>query len=171
MILSQSERLILYNQYEILKQFTKDKHDIKHYEAVQTALESGYTRNYDIFCRHIREEELESEKMNYVYDVLDMYRLLSDSFDELHAPEKELIHSLDISFLGFDGNEESEYLGYADFIINSLGAYSENKRPDLNSHAPTLWRYDKMLSQLREITEDATYRLLTLSEIKQVIKR
>lgn len=171
MELSQSERLILYNQYEILKQLTKDKHDIKHYETVQTALQSGYTRNYDIFCSHICEKELESEKMTYVYDVLDMYRLLSDSVDELHAPEKELINSHDISFRGFDGNEESEYLGYADFIINSLGAYSENKRPALNSHAPTLWRYDKMLSQLRKIIEDETYRLLTFSEIKQVIER
>jgi uncharacterized protein len=170
MQLSQSERLILYNQYEILKQLSKDKRDIKRYEAVQTALQFGYTRNYYIFSEHISESEFESAKMNFVYDVLDMFRRLGDSYDKLSPSEKERIDPNEVIFSGFDGNNESEYSCYAAFLLKELDLYSESNRPDLNTHSPTIWKYNKMLSQLRKVTEDESYRSLTLNEIKQVIE-
>lgn len=170
MELSQAERLILYNQYEILKAMCKDKRDIEHYDAIQTTLEFGYSRNYYVFSEHITETEFEPDKMKFVYDVLDMYRLLGDSYNKLPKPEKETIDSRSVLFPGFDGNDECEYLSYASYLTNELNLYSESKRPDLNTHAPYLWNYKKMLSKLNKIKGSDHYRLLSSDEITQIIE-
>lgn len=168
MTLSQSERLVLYNQYEILKQLSKDEHDIKHYEAVQTSLQYGYSRNYFIFSEHICEDEFDTEKMDFVYSVLDMYRCLNDSYNNLAIHDKEQIDPLSVNFPGFDGNNECEYLTYVEFLINELDLYSESKRPDLNTHARSLRYYEKMLPRYHELIDGGRYRLLTLHEIKHI---
>ena len=117
-----------------------------------------------------RKPSFEPDKMKFVYDVLDMYRLLGDSYNKLPMTEKETIDSRSVLFPGFDGNNECEYLSYASYLINELNLYSESKRPDLNTHAPYLWNYKKMLSKLNKIKGSEDYRLLASDEIAQIIE-
>lgn len=87
-----------------------------------------------------------------VLDILDMWRVIEYSYRELTAEEKE---KLEINaaplggepfFEGFDGNNETEYLAAADFIINKLDRFEEFKLRDLNSHMPSLHTYERMAS-------------------------
>ena len=53
-------------------------------------------------------------------------------------------------FHGFDGNNEGEYVSYAEFQIAPQGHWDQLKGKSLNSHMPTLDRYSKMLASWKE---------------------
>jgi uncharacterized protein YfbU (UPF0304 family) len=50
-----------------------------------------------------------------------------------------------VAFRGFDGNNETEHLGIARFLINELNRFSHFKDRDLNSHMPSIDGYRRML--------------------------
>ena len=50
-----------------------------------------------------------------------------------------------VSFLGFDGNEETEHLSIAHFLVRKLDRFTELKGRDLNSHMPCIDAYRRML--------------------------
>ncbi|PHM68399.1 YfbU family protein [Xenorhabdus kozodoii] len=86
-----------------------------------------------------------------VFDILDMWRVIEYSYAELNEDEKNKL-AVDAEpfgrnpfFRGFDGNNETNLLVATDFIINKLGRFKEFKRRDLNSHAPSLDGYLRML--------------------------
>ncbi|HWQ98914.1 MAG TPA: YfbU family protein [Clostridia bacterium] len=170
MELTKVERLILHNQYEIMKLLDKSAGNKEFCENAQTILEYGYSRNYDEFSEFFADEELSQEKMDLVFDALDLYRCLRNSYEKLSPADKVQLDSKKLEFRGFDGNYESEYLCYANFVINDLGRYAESKREDYNTHAPMVPRYVEMLARWIRITEGGNkFRELDLNEIKSII--
>ena len=58
-----------------------------------------------------------------------------------------------LTFIGFDGNDESEEFGYVTFLVETLKRYGELKESDLNSHWEALPRYRAMVSAWKEAGE------------------
>lgn len=110
-----------------------------------------------------------------VVDILDMWDFIEMSYEELSADEKkELAAKAEpfgkhVKFRGFDGNNETEYLSIADFLINELDRFSRFKDRDLNSHAPSLATYARMYKVFEPIFKDLDGRDLDVDELAAIL--
>jgi uncharacterized protein YfbU (UPF0304 family) len=92
-------------------------------------------------------------RVSFVVDVLDMWEFLEEAFEKLDPDEREKLEIAAkpfgnaVIFRGFDGNNESEYLGIARFLVEDLSRFSRFRNRDggLNSHYPTIDTYSRML--------------------------
>lgn len=73
-------------------------------------------------------------------------------------------------FTGFDGNNETELLVVTDFIINKLQRFEEFKDRDLNSHAPIIGTYSRVLSAFNPAFEDNMGNLLSAEQLTTILK-
>ncbi len=100
-----------------------------------------------IFHGHEDSKRVVSE----VGDVLDMWWFIEQSYGKLSKQDKERVEKeaepfgKHVVFQGFDGNYESEHLGIASFLINKLDRFADFKGRDLNSHAPSIDGYRRMV--------------------------
>ena len=108
-------------------------------------------------------------------DILDMFRILTPSYDELPDEDKARVKkeadlfAEDYKFQGFDGNNDDHYhiVGY---LVNKLGRYTEVSKHNINSHSSmTLPGYRRMLSEFRKIKLGPKYRL-DADQIIRVLK-
>ena len=123
MELSKKDRIILFNQYEILKRLDTD--NAEQYEIYQDILAQGFEYNYEEIGPALCEVPYSvSEK---VYEILEMLRCMTFSFDNLE--DVTGLDREDYLFRGFDGNdnEEAKYYEYAEWLIKSNGKYQEFK--------------------------------------------
>jgi uncharacterized protein YfbU (UPF0304 family) len=117
-------------------------------------------------------------RVSFVVDVLDMWTFLEEAFDKLSAADKAQLANdatpfgAHVRFPGFDGNNESEYLGIARFLITDLQRFSrfrDDKR-DLNSHHPTLETYGKMFRTFEPMRRTLTFgKSMTAAQMAAVI--
>lgn len=141
MKLSQAERTILLNQCRILELL--DPGEATYYKRFQKIIRLGLEAHYPDLVS--LDEPFAVEHSDYVTNVLHMFAMLRHSYADL--ADKSDIPEGQIKFLGFDGNNEGEFLEYAEFFIKDLGRYEEFKDMDLNSHMPTSNIYPAMLLQ------------------------
>jgi len=162
--LDKIERVVLANQYAILAKL--DPKNAEHYAKNQKILEEGYSLFYS---EVLSSDEVKYERCEYVMNILNMYRALDRSYNEL--TDKSGIDPKAIRFFGFDGNNESDLLSFAGFLRED-GRFQESLKGDLNSHSMTEHRYNKMLERFKAISEKhgLTARWeLTKDEIKQIV--
>lgn len=101
-----------------------------------------------LFHSHIDKPE----EVTLVVDTLDMWSFMEGAYAKLSAEDKKLLASSvphrgeHVQFAGFDGNNESTYLGIAQFLIHKMDRFTEFKGRELNSHAPSVGRYRRMLA-------------------------
>ncbi len=163
------ERQTLINQYNILAKLDPDQ--AKDYENNIRILREGLTIKYDDIFEVW--EEMPLDQCRYVYEVLDMFRFLRFSFDGLK--DKQGLTEADISFRGFDGNNESQNHGLANFL-KEQGMWQETLREGfpLNSHSiTTVSLYPRMLAKFTPIWKKKDHAMkdssLTAEEIKTII--
>lgn len=85
-----------------------------------------------------------------VADVLDMWWLLEVGYKRLKPVERAGVDKAvggKVKFPGFDGNNETEHLSVARYFVDQLGRWEHFKNRDLNSHAPLLQSYKRMLQE------------------------
>jgi hypothetical protein len=157
--LDRKDRLILANQYRILKKIDPDEGDF--YQRSLEILENGYEREYERLTTGIYEDTMSAEECEEVHLILGMFRRLSYSYKELG--DKSGIEADDLRFHGFDGNNEDKYLSYGTFL-NSLGKYEESEVID--SHMPSLEMYRRMLAEFEPLKEKP---LLGKEDIQRVL--
>jgi uncharacterized protein YfbU (UPF0304 family) len=171
--LTRNERLILANQYTILEKLHPA--DAAVYAWQREIVEMGYVTHYDELNMSM-DEEMPEAASRHVLDVLSLYRDLTFSNKELPADKK--FKDEEITFPGFDGNEESQALAYAQFYVNHENRFQEltdnGKREIPNSHWATRETYERMLAVHRKIratkTNVARHENLTREEIEQVLE-
>jgi uncharacterized protein len=121
-------------------------------------------------------EDKTDEEVDQVYDVLDMWRFLEDSYDKLPPPEKKKVEEANsgpVRMHGFDAHEDQ--LGIACFIIDHMEHYPELKgRADVDCHHSVKGAYARMVSVFNPIRRSlgATSRqsaLLTADEILSML--
>ena len=143
------QRLNLYNQYTILEQLSliqNDELEAKTYAKLAKIVFEGYSHEY-YEITDVIQEEFPFANAAFVWDVLDMYSCIYDSYNRIAKPK---ISSEKIKFRGFDGNYETELMCYCSFIVNDLERYTEFKGGDFNSHAPSVHKYSDMLKKWNE---------------------
>ena len=98
-----------------------------------------------------------------VMDIFDMWRAIEDSYKELSDDDKTILEKNanpfgnKPKFEGFDGNNESEYMRTALFLVNKLDKFSEFKGRDLNSHSRSIDIHRKMLPTFTEILDKSGF--------------
>jgi len=171
MELTKKDRLILYNQYEILKLLnSEDESLIKQYEINQEILLNGYKFNYNDLIECVIDD-IPIEVSEFVWDILQLYRILYVSYNALSAEEKEQVNVKDIKYAGFDGNEEPDYYLYANFILEKMGRYEEiydNGNYTANSHRNMVPRYTGMIETWERISV-GRYKNLSLTQIIDIL--
>jgi uncharacterized protein YfbU (UPF0304 family) len=163
------ERLSLMNQLAILKKLEPD--NAEDYDNQIEILHSGYTILYGDVFQSVYEE-MDDEECRYVFDVLDMFRNLINSFNGLK--DKQGLTEDDVRFGGFDGNNEAKRWAFAKYLKKS-GRWQETLVGGLNSHSSTTMdRYPQMLERYEPIKQKIINShmgnwQLTAEQIKVVI--
>jgi uncharacterized protein YfbU (UPF0304 family) len=142
--LSDKDRLILENQYEILSKLDKANGDS--YAELAENLRSGHEWLYRQVLEMSLSENLAEKESNYVLRILGIYGDLYSSYEKLEY--KSGIEAREVVFPGFDGNNEIEFLSFtgafakARKFTNTLG-----KDGNTSSHMPTTGRYRRMIER------------------------
>ena len=116
------------------------------------------------------------EDVSFTVNVLDMWSFMESAYAKLSKKEKERMSAdashrgQTVSFPGFDGNNETEHLGIARFLIEEMNRFSGFKGRDLNSHAPTLVRYRRMLAIFLPMRATLDGTSLSLDQLIKVLK-
>lgn len=175
MNLSETERLILANQYQLLSMQDSNYISQETAENYSTILLEGYELLYeDIFLE--MDDTLSSERCRFALDVLSMYRVIDNSYHKLENPTS--LTEQDIAFKGFDGNNEKEY-SFVKFFIKDMDRFNDltdNEYMEFNSHSISIPRYKRQLAKYNEIIEDnkkndsINYLILDEEEIKSILR-
>lgn len=159
--LTDAERLILAGQHDILAVLKPDEAD--YHQRLANNLRYGHRWLYE---KQLQVNDVATpEDENFVLDVLGFFSLLRNSFEALS--DTTGIEELDITFPGFDGNNESELLSFAQALTDNgqfqdlLGDVAKN------SHMPTRRMYHRMMGTLKTLHERDG--LLTKEEIASVL--
>jgi uncharacterized protein YfbU (UPF0304 family) len=164
MKLSLVERVILANQFEILALVKPT--EAKYYQYKQRALECGYEGEYEQIAYHFTDG-LSAEQCKEVVDILQMHRVLKQEYARL--PDKGGVPASAVEFNGFDGNNETVYMGYTRYFCDDPtgGRFDELARPDdFNSHREMLPRYRQMLGRWEASRNKMD---LSLDDIKRIV--
>lgn len=146
--LSTKERLILINQYNILKII--DKTESKYYEKCIDILENGYSIFYDRFTETF--SEMSEKECIFVLNVLGLFEKIDDL--KTTFTDKAFLDHTFSTFRGFDGNDESKELSFVKFLIfkdDRFGKLSQTFSEDLNSHMPMKDKYFRMLTKFNSL--------------------
>jgi hypothetical protein len=147
--LSDKDRLILANQYEILSKL--DQNESESYTQLAKALRDGHKWLYDFSLQNMLSENLSDADAKHVLDIAAIYGNLKDSYNQLS--DKTGIEKRLLDFPGFDGNNEIELLSFAKALVEN-GRYSETLGPEVkNSHMPTTELYGRMIAKWKQLGE------------------
>lgn len=111
-----------------------------------------------------------------VVDVLDMWSSIESGYSRLSKKDRDRVEreadpfGMHVVFPGFDGNNESEYLGVARFLIKDLERFSSFDGRDLNSHATSIESYSRMLTVFEPMRRTLVGTHLNASQIIDVLK-
>ena len=94
------------------------------------------------------------EDVEFVFSVLTMWQVIEEHFALLPEEEKQRVRGINFGkapeFDGFDGNNEPELMGIAEFIINDMNRYPIFHGRTINSHHPSRDRAERMLTAFRK---------------------
>lgn len=172
--LRDGEKLIILMLCEIYKHL-KIKGDIEP-AFVEEAIHGGHYwglkwRYEGIFHGYEDDERVVSE----VVDVLDMWSSIERGYVKLSTEAKSQVEKeaapfgKNVLFRGFDGNNETEHLGIARFLIEKLDRFSSFKGRDLNSHAHSIDSYRRMLQVYEPMRRTLTGGELGATAIIQIL--
>lgn len=174
--LSQAERLNTWMLSEILlsQKNYENKESIK---LIQDAIYGGHfwALNWELTgVLHNHSDRKEAVKL--VVDTLDMWSFIEESFETLDSSDKQKIEAEIGSrgknpvFFGFDGNNEGEYMGIANFLVNKMGRFERFKGRSLNSHTPVVERFSKMTAIFEKMRVSLVGRRLSATELIELLK-
>jgi len=144
--LTDVERVLLANQYEILAYIKNDPH----YEKLACTLRDGHEWLYSQDLDHI-SENLAADKAEHVIKILGIYGDMHASFEKLS--NQDGIDAGSLSFPGFDGNNEADLYSFAR-ALQANGKFEKTLGPNpRNSHHPTTEMYERMIEKHRELNK------------------
>ncbi|CAB3847177.1 hypothetical protein LMG2828_01751 [Achromobacter piechaudii] len=142
--LTDIERLILANQYEILAELKDDESYARRAEQLRDGHEWLYAQSFEWLSPN-----LPSDQAEHVLTILGIYSDLKASYEALE--DKSGIEPHHVAFPGFDGNNEPELLSFskalrdADRFTETIPEYGKN------SHHPTTELYGRIIAKWQEL--------------------
>lgn len=124
-----------------------------------------------LFHAHTDQES----DVKFVVDVLDMWSFIESRLEQLPVADVLRVKDVNVGYLpefsGFDGNNESELLGIAQFLIRKMNRFSRFGERDLNSHSPRAGRYRRMLATFLPMRATLGFgKDLTADQIIEIIE-
>lgn len=122
------------------------------------------------------EEQNTPEIVGEVLDILEMWSVIETSYAQLSPEQQGWVEKeaepfgANPKFPGFDGNNETEYMGTASFLVNELDRFEEFKGRSFNSHFPSIEAYRRMLSVFGPIYRDSGFGQLSPQDIVDILK-
>lgn len=116
------------------------------------------------------------EDVSLVVDVLDMWSFMESAYAKMTKKDKDLLAinapylGERVLFPGFDGNYEAGHLSIARFLIEEMNRFSEFKGRELNSHAPTLGMYRRMLGVFLPMRSTLGGTTLNVKQLIKILK-
>ncbi|MEN8975135.1 YfbU family protein [Acinetobacter baumannii] len=159
--LTDKERLILANQYEILGLLKKEDYYLDLAEQLRDGHKWLYRQSFGTLSENLPDEDAE-----LVLNILEVHKALKISYDAL--TDKSGISIQDISFAGFDGNNESELIDFADALKKSNRFVNVIDAGVRNSHIPKVHTYETMIQKWHELDQSYT---LTKDQILYILGR
>lgn len=142
--LTDVERLLLANQYDILGLLKKEDG----YTKMAENLRDGHKWIYEQDATYI-SDNLPDDDANHVLTILGIYSDLRYSYKQLS--DKSGIDEHALIFPGFDGNNEAELRHFA-HALSKNGRYIETVGRDArNSHMPTTDMYRRQISEWKNL--------------------
>ena len=144
-------------------------------EIMLDALKHGYSKFYNKADFGASREEMPEDEMEFVMQVLEMYRDLQHSYRE--SKTKDPVIESAILFEGFDGNANDGYLGFLQFLVRHdryTTVQPLDKGHAINSHSSiTAPMYKSMLVSYKKVRQnhrnEFNFEPLTFDEVKAVI--
>lgn len=112
-----------------------------------------------------------------VVDTLEVWTFIESAYTKFTKAEKARLKSEvgpwaeDPKFMGFDGNNESEYMSVAGFLVNHLDRFENFKGRGFNSHMPSVARYRRMIDRFESMRSNLIGRELSVDEVIDLLKR
>ncbi len=122
------------------------------------------------------EETEDPAIVSEVVDILDMWSFIEHTYGQLSNEQKEKLEvdaapfGKDPKFQGFDGNNETEYMGTAMFLVNELDRFQEFKGRSFNSHCPSIDMHHRMLKAFEPIRKKLANKSLSLDDLTKILK-
>lgn len=163
-MLTKAERLILCNQFEILKALKP--HDAEYYEDKIKILQGGFARYYGDIINMVYDD-MPKHVSDEVIEILNLYRAIYFSYSELPEEDKESIPEEKIQFEGFDGSEEQDHYIFTDYVLKEASGYQElHHNFGYDTHRNVLTKYRNMLDKWNGLGKK---NKLNKDEIKMVL--
>lgn len=143
-------------------------------KLITEALEGDNTWGISWAYPGLLENEESPEHVKFVTNVLQMWRDIENSYSQLGTDDQVKVSTATSygggpKFPGFDGNNESDYLSAAHFMVERLGRFADFKGRVNNSHMPTLDGYTRML-EAYERYESMTFGERSADELIDLLK-
>lgn len=113
--------------------------------------------------------------VSLVVNVLDMWSFIEERIDKLEPDDVEKVKAENYGhvpkFAGFDGNNESELMNIAHFLVEKMNRFSRFKGRDLNSHSPSVARQRRMVAAFEPIRSTLDLgRQLSATQIIEILE-
>jgi uncharacterized protein YfbU (UPF0304 family) len=161
--LTEAERLILGNQYEILLRLARNGEEKERFGKALEIVEWGYEANYDDLIPSAGEEIVVDECL-FVDDVLTMYEKIRNALESL-AVDAPARHEYWAKFRGF---HESKYVRYAKFLISRRERFIGFKDSSLNCNHGTVGKYQTMIAALEGLHSQKRFEPLSEEDLMQL---
>jgi uncharacterized protein YfbU (UPF0304 family) len=123
------------------------------------------------------ERQDSDDILSEVVNILDMWSFIEGGYTKLSKADKTRVKKEanpfgdHVTFIGFDGNNESQHLSIARFLIEKLHRFSNlADRGDLNSHFPSIDMYRRMYRVFEPMRRGLMGRSLSAGEIIDILK-
>lgn len=174
MTLTNAEKLILAMLADVHEKLGIDEVNTK---LIKQAIYSNNTWALSWELPHIVGDsaDLTPTKVSLVVDILDMWSFIEEAYEQLTITEKSALEAKadpfgkDVKFLGFDGNNESEYMNIANFLVQDMNRFSRFTSRYLNSHCPSIEGHQRMLVKFLAIRHILGSRGLSVQEMAEVL--
>lgn len=111
-----------------------------------------------------------------VVDLLDMWSFIESAYANLDDLQKEMLaerakpFGKDPRFQGFDGNNETEYMSVAMFLVNQLDRFQSFKGRAFNCHHPSIDMHRRMLAVFEPMRRGLADAQLSLDQLTEILK-
>ena len=125
-----------------------------------------------LFNGHVVNRQVVSD----VVQTLNMWEFIEIGYERLSDDERQRVDAEShpfggpILFHGFDGNEESEHLAIASFLVDRMNRFRRFKDRDLNSHMSSLDFYRRMRTAFEPMKPYLIGGSLPASRIIELLK-
>jgi uncharacterized protein len=110
-----------------------------------------------------------------VADVLDMWFLIEEGYKKLSPTGKKQLEKdaepfgKHVKFLGFDGNNETDFMTIASYLIDDMHRFTHFKGRDLNSHMPSMDGYLRMYRVFEPLRNQLHQSSLNLAQLTAIL--